>query len=413
VTQVKLTDANGNVYTFPQSFFLGPDPVEVRSEVSELIFAHGGVQRGDGFARPRVISVEGELHNDTAAGFETAYRSMMLAVNKGSKLWLSDDTVPRYIEVSHPQVDQEWIHFGNYKRIAIAFDAMFPLWQDTTETATVTVETLDGDMIDRGDCEDVVSPMMAGETVPVLTNVTAARDAAQQYDGSYSFKVTKTVAAGTDATYNFVDAVSAVDLHGFVPGQYYSINVYIWIPTGVVYNSLYFALMDYAGGWVTSTATPVAVYDAWQKVTLTRTIRAAATGAVLRLYFTNTVAINKFVYIDAFHSTPRATLSITGGADHVMMPVVTISADQGVNVPGVLLRNLSDGGSVFEYNNPLFTAGSVLTIDSATGEVRLNGNLATEYFVRGAFPRLQPGVNLIEYEGGAATVTVTFRKVYL
>jgi hypothetical protein len=413
VTQVKLTDANGNVYTFPQSFFLGPDPVEVRSEVSELIFAHGGVQRGDGFARPRVISVEGELHSDTAAGFETAYRSMMLAVNKGGKLWLSDDTVPRYIEVSHPQVDQEWIHFGNFKRIAIAFDAVFPLWQDTTETATVTVETLDGDMIDRGDCEDVVSPMVTGETVPLAVNTTGARDGTQKYDGIYSLKVTKTIAAGTWGLYDFVDNNTTSDLHGFMPGQYYSFDVHIWIPTGLTYNAVSFQILDNAGGWVATTVYPAAIYDAWQKVTFARTIRSAATGAVLRFAFAAAVAINKFVYIDTFHSTPRATLSITGGADHVVMPVVTISADQGVNVPGVLLRNLSDGGSVFEYNNPLFVAGSVLEIDCAVGTVRLNGNLATEYFVRGAFPRLQPGVNLIEYEGGAATVTFTFRKVYV
>jgi hypothetical protein len=413
VTQVKLTDANGNVYTFPESFFLGPDPVEVRSEVSELIFAHGGVQRGDGFARPRVISVEGELHNDTAAGFETAYRSMMLAVNKGGKLWLSDDTVQRYIEVSHPQVDQEWLHFGNYKRIAIAFDAVFPLWQDTTETATVTVETLDGDMIDRGDCEDVVSPMVTGETVPVLSNATAARDAAQKYNGSYSFKLTKTVAVGTGASCSFIDIVSGADLHGFIPGQYYPFDIYLWIPTGLLYTYPYLVLADFAGAWDYTTTSPIAVYDAWQKITIARLMRSAATGVSIGLYFNANAAINSYVYIDALHSTPRATLSITGGADHIVMPVVTISADQGVNVPGVLLRNLSDGGSVFEYNNPLFTAGSVLEIDCAAGTVRLNGNLATEYFVRGAFPRLQPGMNLIEYEGGAATVTVTFRKVYL
>ncbi len=413
MARLKLTDANGTVYTFPELFQLRAENYETRSAVKDHIFAHGGSQQGDGFMRPRIVTVEGYMIEETAALFETAYRELMLAVMKGGKLWRDDDTVDRYIEVGNADPESEWILRPTYRRISISFDAVFPLWQDTTETATVTVETLDGDMIDRGDCEDVVSPMVSGETVPYTVNATGARDGAQFYDGAYSLKITKTIAAGTAGYFCFVDNASTADLHGFIPGQYYSFDLYIYIPTGVAYNTIYLTIQDYVGGWVATNKYPLAIYDAWQKITMTGTIRAGATGALFKLDFLSTVAINKFVYIDTFHSTPRAMLSVTGGADHVVMPVVTIAADQGVNVPGVLLRNLSDGGSVFEYNNPLFTAGSVLTIDSATGKIRLNGNLAMEYFVRGQFPRLQPGVNLIEYEGGAATVTYTFRKVYV
>ncbi len=414
MARLKLTDANGTVYTFPELFQLRAENYETRSAVKDHMFAHGGSQQGDGFMRPRIVTVEGYMIEETAALFETAYREMMLAVMKGGKLWRDDDTVDRYIEVGNADPETEWILRPTYRRITITFDAVFPLWQDTTETATVTIETLDGDMIDRGDCEDAVSPMVAGETVPFTTNTTGVHDATKHYDGAYSFKIIKTVAAGTAAIYSMVDNASTTDLHGFIPGQYYSIDIYVFIPSGLALASeIIIQLVDYAGAWEYTTVYPVATYNAWQKVTVARLIRAAATGTMFRIAFDAASDINEYINIDAVHSTPRATLSITGGADHVVMPVVTVSADQGVNVPGVLLRNLSDGGSVFEYNNPLFTAGSVLTIDSAAGEIRLNGNLAMEYFVRGQFPRLQPGVNLIEYEGGAATVTYTFRKVYV
>lgn len=101
------------------------------------------------------------------------------------------------------------------------------------------------------------------------------------------------------------------------------------------------------------------------------------------------------------------------GSDHIMHPIITIEADQGVDVPGVRLKNLDDGGVVFEYNNPLFVAGSVLEIDSETGSILMNANDAREYIVQGsAYLRLQPMVNNFEYEGAACTITVSFRRLY-
>jgi phage-related protein len=101
------------------------------------------------------------------------------------------------------------------------------------------------------------------------------------------------------------------------------------------------------------------------------------------------------------------------GSDHVLMPTITIAADQGADVVGVRLRNVSDGGATLEYDNPFLTAGSVLTIDCNGGTIKLNGNDAIGYFVSGAFLRLQPKVNTIYFEGAACTVTFSFRKIYL
>jgi hypothetical protein len=101
------------------------------------------------------------------------------------------------------------------------------------------------------------------------------------------------------------------------------------------------------------------------------------------------------------------------GSDDIMMPVITIEADQGVDVPGIKLKNLDDGGMYFEYNNPLFTAGAILEIDSEMGTITMNGNDAREYLVSGsAYLRLQSMINGFTYEGAACTITVSFKKVY-
>ena len=100
-------------------------------------------------------------------------------------------------------------------------------------------------------------------------------------------------------------------------------------------------------------------------------------------------------------------------SEHILLPVIEISADQGVDVPSVILKNIDDGGMILEYNNPLFLSGSTLIIDSKEGTIKLNNNLAMEYLLNGTFLRLQPKVNSIYYEGAACTITVKYRKVYL
>jgi len=107
------------------------------------------------------------------------------------------------------------------------------------------------------------------------------------------------------------------------------------------------------------------------------------------------------------------TLTIPAtGTDYLIKPVIQIDADQAADVPGVKLTNNSDAGMSFTYNDPNFSSGDVLVIDCATGSVMRNNNDTAEYF-DGAFLRLQPGNNTIEYEGAACTITFKFRKVYL
>jgi hypothetical protein len=100
-------------------------------------------------------------------------------------------------------------------------------------------------------------------------------------------------------------------------------------------------------------------------------------------------------------------------SDHIMMPIITIDADQAADVTAIRIKNLDDGGVVFEYQNPLFVVGSQLIIDSETGYITMNGNDAREFIIEGsAFLRLQPMENNLEYEGSACTITVSFRRLY-
>jgi hypothetical protein len=100
-------------------------------------------------------------------------------------------------------------------------------------------------------------------------------------------------------------------------------------------------------------------------------------------------------------------------SDDVALPVITITADQGADVPSVIIRNLTDGGMVFEYNDPNFKQGDILEIDSFNGTVKRNGNSTIEYVVQARFPRLQPMVNTIRYEGADVSMDIIWREIYL
>jgi len=247
-----IEDSLGNTYSLPPSFFLADDPVAVRSTIKELLYGHGGRQVGDLFVGSRKVLVRGELHADGGAAFEAAYRALMNALVKGGKLIVSSDVVQRFIEVTLADVDSGWIHYPQYKRVDVTFDAVFPLWQDYAETATPRI--------------------FAGPTL------------------------------------------FTVDL---------------------------------------------------------------------------------------------------GASDHIAMPTIEVDADQGADLPTVKFTNLTDSSMSIQVDDPAFVVGDALVIDSTLGTVERNGVDAMDHFVAGAFLRLQPEVNSIQYDGGAATVTVRYRKVYV
>jgi phage-related protein len=252
IGRMSLEDADGNFYIFPVTFFMNSDPFAVRSSIKDLVYAHGGRQTADKFVSMRRLSISGELSEASADLFETEYRALMKAAMRGGKLRVPTDSVPRYIEVSAPSIDSEWLHFQDYKRIDITFNVEFPFWQDNDETT--------------------------------YTKVVAGDD--------------------------------------------------------------------------------------------------------------------------------TLTIDLTG-SDHIVMPTIEIDADQGVDVPSVKFTNMDDGGLTLQYDNAAFIIGDVLIMDSSEGTIERNGNSAIEFLVSGAFIRLQPISNVINYEGAACTIKIKYRKVYL
>jgi len=101
------------------------------------------------------------------------------------------------------------------------------------------------------------------------------------------------------------------------------------------------------------------------------------------------------------------------GSDFLVIPTIEIEADQGADIPSVVMTQNSDGAMVFNYNNPNFVQGDSLVINCEEGTVTLNNGSTIEYFNPARFFRLQPGVNSISYEGAACTIRFKFRKVYL
>lgn len=91
---------------------------------------------------------------------------------------------------------------------------------------------------------------------------------------------------------HFVDSTDSHDLHGFFPSQEYSVSAWVYIPaSGIAASSVKLVLEDCNdSGTDATTATAAATYDAWQELTVTRTIRSTAYGARFYLAANATVA---------------------------------------------------------------------------------------------------------------------------
>lgn len=153
------------------------------------------------------------------------------------------------------------------------------------------------DMCDRGDCESATPPMVSGETVPVTSDATWARDAGWAFSGSYSYKFTKISAAGTDARIDLTDSENINDMHGFLPGQTVTWRFQLHTEAALLGSKVYIYIFDYAdGAWQPTGSQGLAIYD--QEITVTRTLRSNCTGIKVRIYVTTTAALNEYFNVD-------------------------------------------------------------------------------------------------------------------
>ena len=158
-----------------------------------------------------------------------------------------------------------------------------------------------GQLIDYGNCEDANEPMVFDETVPYTTQVTSwARRAVQVYEGNYSYEMSATGGANY-IRLDITDDQVTTNLHGLIAGVEYTLNFWAFVASGgITPTDITAHFYDYVGGFDSTAVTFVAPADAWQEITLTHTIRAAATGTVVRLIqvATGNHAAGDKVYID-------------------------------------------------------------------------------------------------------------------
>jgi phage-related protein len=192
IPRITLTDSDSNIYTFPKSFWIKNDPYNTTKNISNLTYAPGGKNIGDGFLEARTISIEGELIQSTKAEMETAARALHQALLKGGQLQISDDQVSRYIEVQAPDVDMEWFIYPYDKPISIAFLAEDPFWHDAALTTFTKVVTGNDTLtVDATGADFIIYPIIEIENTAAVDNPGVAM--VQKSDGGMRFQYNDTL----------------------------------------------------------------------------------------------------------------------------------------------------------------------------------------------------------------------------
>lgn len=157
-------------------------------------------------------------------------------------------------------------------------------------------------IIDRGDCESVDEPMIAGETTGILTNATWAQSSAQAHNGTNSYK--GTIITGGSSSYIYLEDggdTSTTDLHGLIPEETYTFRSWVYVPTtggpsptelGIYFYAYYSAAWNLVGSDIASTQ------DSWEELTVIGTLPAATTGVYIRYRIDSFASSGEFFYAD-------------------------------------------------------------------------------------------------------------------
>jgi phage-related protein len=171
-----LVDVYGTTYDFPPDFWLIGDGWKLTTNIRNTPFAPGGKDLADGDLEPRAITITGTLRADTLAELEVKRSAFQKAMKNGGRLYVSDDVRTRYLTVSGAMVDTEYQ--GEYrisKKASVSFNAVFPLWQDDTETVVTETCTDPTEFdVDNSESEYYAAPVIKieanrGADVPTIT----------------------------------------------------------------------------------------------------------------------------------------------------------------------------------------------------------------------------------------------------
>ncbi len=297
------------------------------------------------------------VSGDASNGEDTIYLCMQRVINGVTK---------QYIEWMKPQrrpADQKDYHFVDCGK---TFDYS-ATYGNITGAASYP-------LMDHADCESLTAPHVQDDAVGASVNCTFARSSDLAYQGSYSFKFTKT-AGGSYSAALFVDNNLTTDLHGFVPGRKYKLNPAMYVPSAggpSALSEIKLRLMYYnAGGWTVLEASPGA-FNQWQLVPIEVTIPPTATGVYIDLYVETTASAGEFFYLD--EARLRSPVMITANAHPFLN-------DDFVRISGVVgMTQLN--GNVYTVKNKtantfeLYLVDGVTFCDGAEFSLYVSGGLA-------------------------------------
>ena len=222
-------------------------------------------------------------------------------------------------------------------------------------------------LMDRGNCESIIWPMIfrEGDPGPVTTNCNWQRSTDTRIQGkgigggSHAFEFKKAIAAGTAADVYFHDDLLDTNLHGLKAGKEYTFEIWIYLEAGAILGSeVIFFIWDFQAGWASTSTTAVNVYDKYQLITVTRTLRSAATGIQLQMSVAAAASINESIWVDNVHLIPT---DHTEAHDQSLFHLKAHRADRRFvqfaadnSFEGTITNSYAAGGIFTQEADPLF-----------------------------------------------------------
>jgi hypothetical protein len=154
-------------------------------------------------------------------------------------------------------------------------------------------------VMDHSDCESGEIPHLRRDGF-LLSNCSVVQSNEQKSSGSYSFKVTKTNAAGTAAVLHFNNSISTGNMHGLYPSTGYRMSVAAYVPSsgGPTASEVSIRMRYHNGTSWTSETDSASTTDSFENLTKTVTTATNATGIDFGIVMASTMAQNEYFYID-------------------------------------------------------------------------------------------------------------------
>lgn len=118
--------------------------------------------------------------------------------------------------------------------------------------------------------------------------------------------------------------------------------------------------------------------------------------------------------------TGDTTLNIEAGkniglptCNRGVSPIITLTSPGFLPLASATLRNVTDDSLQLRYSDPLLKNGNSATIDCIMGTAKRDDGTNTIRYLEGEFLRLLTKRNVVEYEGTACTLTISWRPRWL